>query len=315
MAGRHPEDVEATSEDGAIEAVETSDEADDREGAETVDTEDAASDDADDGDADDLAGDGDDETSQDDGGDRSDRVVEYWAALGIAPVEVSFPRGGTGLTLRQYRIAPEVEPAEEPDAATDQVDTPDDDPYAGPDDVDFDDDEEDDDDEVEAPAAKAGVAPGDEEAFFLATDGVLHLFRSPASLVEFVQSNTDNDLAGSENWDELVTTLTPELLVPDDEDRYELDLVVENLRGGHDVWEPDLIVGAGEFARDVAYALGLSEVRAVLAAGSPLDDLDEALRAKGFFARRKRKKVGAEQAALGWRSIIGRISSSVEWHD
>ena len=311
MAGRHPEDVEATSEDGAIEAVETSDEADDSERAETVDTDDAASDDA----ASDDAGDaGSDETNQGDGGDRSDRVVEYWAALGIAPVEVSFPRGGTGLTLRQYRIAPEAEPAKDVESS-DQVDAQDDDPYAGPDDVDFDDDEEEEEDQVEAPAAKAGVAPGEEEAFFLATDGILHLFRTPASLVEFVQSNTDNDLAGSDNWDELVTTLTPELVVPDDEDRYELDLVVENLRGGHDVWEPDLIVGAGEFARDIAYALDLSEVRAVLASGSPLDDLDEALRAKGFFARRKRKKVGAEQASLGWRSIIGRISSSVEWHD
>ena len=59
----------------------------------------------------------------------------------------------------------------------------------------------------------------------------------------------------------------------------------------------------------------MTEVEAVLASGSPLDDLDEALRATGFFGRRKLKRISAEQAALGWRSVIGRISSSVQWHD
>ena len=288
MAGRHPEDVDAASEDVAIEdettdAVDSADEAVTEEVA-TVDADDVADD-----------------------GERSERVVDYWAALGIDPVEVSFPRGGTGLTLRQYRVAPEPEPDDEDEDDLADVD-------ASADDVDADFDDEDDEDE-DAPAARAGVAPGEEEAFFLATNGKLHMFREPASLVEFVKTDTANDLYGSDNWDDLVATLTPEVLVPDDEDRYELDLVVENLRGGHDVWEPDLIVGAGEFARDIAYALGLSEVRAVLASGSPLDDLDEALRSKGFFARRKLKKIGPEQASLGWRTVIGRITSSVEWHD
>jgi hypothetical protein len=91
--------------------------------------------------------------------------------------------------------------------------------------------------------------------------------------------------------------------------------VVENLRGGHDVWEPDLIIGAGEIARDLGFALGLREVLETLDAGSPLDDLDEGIRSEGFLARRRLKKLGVEQVAIGWRTLIGKISASVEWHD
>ncbi len=35
----------------------------------------------------------------------------------------------------------------------------------------------------------------------------------------------------------------------------------------------------------------------------------------GFFARRKLKKIGAQQASLGWRTIIGKISAAVDWRD
>jgi hypothetical protein len=283
VAGRHPEDVETTSE-----------EIDETEATEEVEA-----------------------------GERSERVVEYWAALGIDPVEVSFPRGGTGLTLRQYRIAADLGLNEEDDEDEDSEDEVTDasegdttkaaETAEG---IDSAEDvvEEEDADETESRTRRPGVAAGEEEAFFLATEGILHMFRTPESLVEFVQTNTDHDLADAENWDELVATLTPDLLVADEEDTYELDLVVDNLRGGHDVWERDLIVGAGEFARDAAYALDLAEVDAVLAPDSPLDALDEGIRANGFFARRKLRKISAEQAALAWRSVIGRISSSVEWH-
>jgi hypothetical protein len=39
------------------------------------------------------------------------------------------------------------------------------------------------------------------------------------------------------------------------------------------------------------------------------------LRATGFFARRKLRKIGTEQASISWRSIIGKISSAVDWRD
>ena len=122
-------------------------------------------------------------------------------------------------------------------------------------------------------------------------------------------------------WSELAGKLSADDVVPLPEDTYELDLVVDNLRGSRETWDANLVIQAGEVARDLGYALRIEPVIAALAPGSPLDDLDEALRATeggglgGFMARRKLKKIGAQAAPLGWRTIIGKISSAVDWRD
>jgi hypothetical protein len=147
------------------------------------------------------------------------------------------------------------------------------------------------------------------------------LFRSAESLVEFVRSGEPNDLAQIDTWADLAERIEAADVVPRDDDTYELDLVVENLRGGHDTWDVPLLISAGEIARDLGYALRLTPLIAALAPGSPLDDLDEALRKTadgglgGFLGRRRLRKIGAQQATLGWRTIIGKISAAVDWRD
>jgi hypothetical protein len=179
---------------------------------------------------------------------------------------------------------------------------------ADEDDADDDEDDEDEEEPEEVPA-------------FLGHRGKLLLFRSVEGLVEFVKSDEEHDLLQLDTWSSLKTRITASAVVPKDEDRYELDLVVENLRGGQDAWDGELLIAAGEAARDLAYSLRLEAVRTALSPGSPLDDLDEALRAAagggvgGFFAKRRLKKIGAQQAALGWRTIIGKISAAVDWRD
>jgi hypothetical protein len=161
----------------------------------------------------------------------------------------------------------------------------------------------------------------EEVPVFLSDRGKLLLFRSPEGLAEFVQSDAEHDMTQVDTWQSLKDRITAASIVATDENRYELDLVVENLRGGQDAWDTDLLLGAGEAARDLAYALRLEPVRTALSAGSPLDDLDEGLRAAAagglgsFFAKRRLKKIGAQQAALGWRTIIGKISAAVDWRD
>jgi hypothetical protein len=189
-------------------------------------------------------------------------------------------------------------------------------------------DAQDTDEEAEADEAEeeeeeeAAAEPEPEEVpAFLGHRGQLFLFRSPEALVNFVKSDAEHDLTQLDTWEDAKARISVASVVPADDDRYELDLVVENLRGGRDAWDSDLLISAGEVARDLAYALRLEAVRTALAAGSPLDDLDEALRAEanggvgGFFARRRLKKIGAQQAALGWRTIIGKISAAVDWRD
>ena len=259
---------------------------------------------------------------------------ELWDQVRIEPVEIALP-GGVGLTLRAYRKASEVTPTE--------IEVDEDDPFEArkrraeeeevivdeeyqallaegdaedgkadsteePDPADFED---------EAPAR-----PADEEVpMFLSHKGRLLAFKSAESLVSFVRSGAPHDLAQLDTWGDLAERVQSSDVDPQPEDRYELDLVVENLRGGHDTWDLPLLINAGEVARDLGYALRIKPVILALSPGSPLDDLDESLRAAekggmgGFFGRRRLKKIGAQQASLGWRSVIGKISAAVDWRD
>jgi hypothetical protein len=275
-----------------------------------------------------------------------------WSELRIDPVEIALP-AGVGFTLRAYRVASSLIP-------TDVADRDEDDPFSAkakhaiPEDDedtvvilddDFPGDDEDDDEDTEEiarrgrharmedtadgePAAEDFADDGEEEEgadeevpVFLSHRGKLLLFKSAESLVTFVRSGAPNDLDQVDTWAELVERVQPADVAPTDEDSYELDLVVENLRGGHDTWDVNLLIEAGEAARDLSYALRLQPVLTALSAGSPLDDLDEALRSAaggglgGFRGRRRLRKIGAQQASLGWRTIIGKISAAVDWRD
>ncbi|WP_250003176.1 DNA primase [Actinoplanes sp. M2I2] len=276
---------------------------------------------------------------QSEGGGLSGR--ELWDSVGIEPVEIALP-GGVALTLRAYRKASTLTPTEihvdedDPFEARRRATTRDDEddeeevivdeeykallaqgeadgkdgPVDEPDPADF----EDDADETSAEA--------DEEVpAFLSHKGRLIAFKTPESLVSFIRSGAPHDLAQLDTWSTLAEQVQSTDVDPLPEDRYELDLVVENLRGGHDTWDLPLLIAAGEVARDLGHALRLKPVILALSPGSPLDDLDESLRSaenggmSGFFGRRRLKKIGAQQASLGWRSVIGKISAAVDWRD
>jgi hypothetical protein len=275
----------------------------------------------------------------------ADQDRSLWDELRIDPVEIALP-AGTGFTLRAYRPARELTP-------TDVAERDQDDPFLARRQVVETEDEEvvildeeyaealpeTDEEEPEGRRRRRTAAEtevdsaeeddededdeaGDEEVpAFLSHRGRLLLFKTPESLVSFIRSGAPNDLSQLDSWSELSERVEPADIAPLDEDTYELDLVVENLRGGHDTWDPTLLIEAGEVARDVAYGLRLPAVLDMLSAGSSLDDLDEALRATvnggvgGFLGRRRLKKIGAQTASLGWRTIVGKISAVVDWRD
>jgi len=265
-----------------------------------------------------------------------------WDEVRISPVEIAMP-GGVGLTLRAYRKANELTPTE--------IETDEDDPFdareraaaaaraAEDEEVIVDEEfnallaEEDDKDGKKAATDADEPDPedfkDDEEAeaeeeevpVFLSHRGRLLTFKSPESLVSFIRSGAPHDMAQLDTWATVAERVQSSDVDPLPEDRYELDLVVENLRGGHDTWDLPLLIAAGEVARDLGHALRLKPVILALAPGSPLDDLDESLRKAesggmgGYLGRRRLKKIGAQQASLGWRSIIGKISAAVDWRD
>lgn len=259
---------------------------------------------------------------------------EIWAASGIHPVEIALP-AGVGYTLRTYRPASSLpgtdvegrEEGEDPFAAREEEDDEEvvilDEEFAA---ALAEEDEEPKDTEAEPAAEKAKDADedagGDEEVpFFLTHRGSLLLFKTPEALASFVRSGAPHDLGELDTWAELAAAVTPGDIVVRRDDMYELDLVVENLRGGHDTWDLELLIRAGEAARDLGYALRLGPVLTALSPGSPLDDLDDAMRAatsgglRGYLGRRRMRRIGAQQASLGWRTIIGKVSAVVDWRD
>ncbi|MEU7751032.1 DNA primase [Micromonospora sp. NPDC049171] len=277
--------------------------------------------------------------------DRASAPVDrsLWDELRIDPVEIALP-AGTGFTLRAYRPASSLTP-------TDVTERDQDDPFLARRQVveeeddetvvildeeladEFADSDEDEstgrratgkaeaEDETEADEAVTDETDDEEVPVFLSNRGKLLLFKTPESLVSFIRSGAPNDLSQLDSWNELSERVEPADIAPLDEDAYELDLVVENLRGGHDTWDSTLLIEAGEIARDISYALRLPAVLDMLSAGSSLDDLDEALRATtnggigAFMGRRRLKKIGAQTASLGWRTIVGKISAVVDWRD
>lgn len=283
------------------------------------------------------------EEGADTGPARSAATDELWQEVGVEPIKVALPAGVVGFTLRAYRPASQLTPTEAPPAEVDE-----DDPFAererqrAAEDAVLtgelaeaeDQDEADElfpetDEELGEEAEEQDEAeeaeeeePADEDVpVFLSHRGRLLLFGTPESLVSFINSDAPHDLTQLDTWATVVKRVGPADIVPTEDDTYELDLVVENLRGGHDAWDLPLLISAGEFARDIGWALRLEPVITALASGSPLDDLDEALRTAatgrlgGVFARRRLRRIGAQQASLGWRTVIGKITAAVDWRD
>ncbi len=152
------------------------------------------------------------------------------------------------------------------------------------------------------------------EPVFLGHDKVVYAFHTTEGMVTFLHGDQPHDLADLPDWAEV--TAAPELdVTPDEMGIYHLDMVVEMLRAGPDSWDYELLVLAGEAARDVAKYAELTEVLTALAPGTPLDALDDDLRDGGFLARRRLRKRGGDGLAIGWRSVIGRLTPAVEFRD
>ncbi|WP_199043569.1 hypothetical protein [Glycomyces salinus] len=242
---------------------------------------------------------------------------KLWNETGVDPVEIHLGKD-SGYTLRAYRMSDTLPGApaaaaerEEDDERPDVAENPEDEESGDvPDDAEFEDE-----DEVDVLDAVPEEVP-----VFLTRKGRLQLFRDAESLVKYVRSSDDNDLTAIDEYADLQKRLSADDITCDEDDIYELDLVTTNLRGGHDAWDPELLIKAAEIGRDLGYALKNTSVIEALAPGSPLDDVDEALRAivdggvRGMFAKRRLRKTGSESAAIAWRGVIAKINRSVEWH-
>jgi hypothetical protein len=266
---------------------------------------------------------------------RGAETDKLWNETGVDPVELHLGKD-SGFTLRAYRMSDtlpsaknaqesedaeaaavakeEDAPVEDAEGRPDIAEDAEDENAAEPDAADFADEEP----EAEAEEDALDAEP-EEVPVFLTRKGKLLVFREAEALVAYVREQRDHDLAAIDEYAELQERLSVDDIACDEDDTYELDLVVANLRGGHDTWEPELLIKAAEVGRDLGYALKNDSIVGALAPGSPLDDLDESFRVvvegglRGKLAKRRLRKNDAQQAAIAWRGVIAKINDHVEW--
>jgi hypothetical protein len=102
------------------------------------------------------------------------------------------------------------------------------------------------------------------------------------------------------------------------QNRYRLDLAPVTLERNPRQWLIDLIIHAGDIARELTYALDIAEAHELLGPGTLLDRLDDALRVaqSSPFRRQARRDLRAfDQTRLvaGWRRVVEVIEARMDW--
>ena len=155
------------------------------------------------------------------------------------------------------------------------------------------------------------------EAVFTAVAGRLPLFRRPEQATEFAAVSAGHDMSEVLHWDWLSESMSRAFLPLLDDHRYDLDLPSANLEMDPARWLPDLIVKAGDVARELVAALAIEEGYALLSPGSARTVLDDQLRASGRRPRPRTVRQWQQRdhgvLASGWQHVVELIGSRVDW--
>ena len=157
-----------------------------------------------------------------------------------------------------------------------------------------------------------------DHARFLTRGGKLLLFTEPATLSGHLRDRR-TALGITGQWlDALDQTIDDGALVVDEDDRYDLDLALYSAAGGPRLWAPEILVPARNLAAELATDLEIDTLHNLLAEGSVIDRLDDALRSSGvgsWFLRRKLNGLSPEQVARAWRGVVRAVEKAVQLRD
>ncbi|MFI7077322.1 J domain-containing protein [Micromonospora sp. NPDC049903] len=165
---------------------------------------------------------------------------------------------------------------------------------------------------------RAYVDDQKEQALFLGADGDLLLFRSPESLHRYLTEPGAHELAAVPGWDDFMNWALRTGMRDDDEQSYDFDLIVYNLRFPITEWVPRLFIGHRDLVLELAEAFEWDDVRRLLRVGSPLDELDDLMRVadrplSGWKARRQLGQLQSGPVNRAWRQVIRLVGAHVRW--
>ncbi|WP_432050628.1 J domain-containing protein [Verrucosispora sp. NA02020] len=158
-----------------------------------------------------------------------------------------------------------------------------------------------------------------EQAVFPGADGHLLLFRSQESLHRYLTEPGAHELATAPGWDDFMNWVLRTGMRDDDEEQsYDFDLIVYNLRFPIAQWVPRLFITHRDLVMEVAEAFEWDDVRTLLRVGSPLDRLDDLMRVAdrpltGWKARRQLGSFPSGPVNTAWRQVIRLVGAHVRW--
>jgi hypothetical protein len=155
-------------------------------------------------------------------------------------------------------------------------------------------------------------------AVFASEGPRLSLFRRPEQATDHAAGTDEHAMASVLHWDTLRESMAVAFLPLTPDNRYHLDLPSVTLERNPKQWLIDLVVHAGDIARELTYALDIPDGHDLLGPGTLLDRFDDALRAaqRAPFRRLALRDLRAfDQAQLvhGWRRVAEVVEARVDW--
>lgn len=154
----------------------------------------------------------------------------------------------------------------------------------------------------------------DDTAVFLAIDGQIHLYPSPAALEEYLADPTaENDLSGLDAW----TTIREAIdggeasVLAGPENTYVLDGLADDLAEGADRVDADQLALAVELLTDAAQARGDEETAAALSTATPLGNLVRSITDPS--PDRLPPLPPFDDEAAAWRALIESFTAAIDW--
>jgi Hsp70 protein len=154
-------------------------------------------------------------------------------------------------------------------------------------------------------------------AVFASVAGRLPLFPRPEQATAFAAAADNHDMCTLLHWESLRASMSRAFLPLIDDNRYDLDLPAVNLELDPAHWLPDVIVKVGDVALELIEALDIEEGDQLLGAGTPLDDLDDALRQVGHRPMRRYLKAmrhfDGRELADQWQRVADVVDARLDW--
>jgi curved DNA-binding protein CbpA len=157
----------------------------------------------------------------------------------------------------------------------------------------------------------------DDNVIFLARGRRFVLFDSPESMATFLTTDRNHDLNRLPGWNDIRLSMADS--PPAADDYADFEFILQTLHAPSAAWVPEPFVVCRDLVFEIATAFGHRRLLETVGPGTPIDRLDDVLRAvdgpaPDWRSRRKLRRLDARQLGMHWRLAASRLRSIAYWH-